>query len=70
VEEIDMPCRQPRRHPETWTELVESGMDEYEIVVAMLNAANELIEDQEREIAELKAKLADAEAVIRHEYGD
>jgi hypothetical protein len=53
----DMPCRQPRRHPETWTELVDSGMDEYEVAIALLNAAKEHIEDQERELAELRQRL-------------
>jgi hypothetical protein len=33
-------------------------MDEYEIAIALLNAAKEHIEDQERELAELRQQLA------------
>lgn len=51
-------CRGFRRKPETWTELVDSDVDEYEVAIALLSAAKELIEDQEREIAELKTRLA------------
>lgn len=32
-------------------------MDEYEVAIALLGAAKEHIEDQEREIAALKAQL-------------
>ena len=52
-----MRCRNAAKKPRTWTELVDSGMDEDEVVLAMLKASLEVIEDQEREIAELKARL-------------
>jgi hypothetical protein len=32
-------------------------MDEYEVAIALLNAAKELIEDQERELAALRQRL-------------
>jgi hypothetical protein len=42
----------------SWTELVDSDIDQDEVTIAVLKAAKELIEDQEREIAELKSQLA------------
>jgi hypothetical protein len=36
---------------------VDSDIDQDEVTIAILKAAKELIEDQEREIAELKARL-------------
>jgi len=57
-----MRCRQILRKPETWTELVESGVDDDELTIAILSAAKQHLEDQEREIADLKQRLKMAEA--------
>lgn len=52
-------CRLPKaKKPETWTELVDSGIDEYEVAIALLAASKEHMEDQEREMEELKRRVA------------
>ena len=55
-----MRCRSFTRKPMTWTELANSDVNEDEMTLAILLAARELIEDQEREIAQLKKELARA----------
>jgi hypothetical protein len=60
-----MRCRSFTRRPETWTELVDSDIDQDEVTIAILKAAKELIEDQERQIAELKDALNAKAADIR-----
>ena len=52
-----MSCRNSARQSISWTELVDSDMDQDEVTIAVLKAAKELIEDQEREIAALKARI-------------
>lgn len=58
-------CRGFRRKPETWTELVDSDIDEYEVAIALLSAAKELIEDQEKELAELRTQIAKANGTTK-----
>ena len=52
-----MSCRKFKQSI-SWTELADSDMDQDQITIAILTAAKELIEDQEREIEELKQKLS------------
>lgn len=52
-----MRCRLPKQRM-TWTEPADSNMNQDEVTIAILRASKELIEDQERQIEELKAKLA------------
>lgn len=52
-----MRCRLPRLNV-TWTELVDSDINPDEVTIAVLSAAKEHLEDQEREMEELKRRVA------------
>lgn len=49
-------CRRPRLNV-TWTELVDSDISPDQVTIAVLTAAKEHLEDQEREIEELKRRV-------------
>ncbi len=51
-----MRCRLPRQSM-TWTQLVDSDMNQDEVTIAVLTAAKEHLEDQERQIEELKRRV-------------